>query len=136
MLDAAQQEALDNNAQRTHHQRHHDQRRPVIEPQILRPQQRREGAQHVLGTMREVDDAQQTEDHRQPQTQQCIEGTVDQPQHQLAEQYHQGYSKNHRHPLIPFQRPLRVSRSALPITLIGSAMPYVSATRLTFGFSP
>src|SRR3546814_12535432 len=45
-----------------------------------------EGAQHVLGAMREVDDVEHAEDHRQAQAQHGVEGAVDESQQQLAEQ--------------------------------------------------
>jgi glucokinase len=75
-----------------------------------------EGAHHVLRAMREIDDVQQSEDHRQAQRQQRIERAVDQPDQQLAEQGLGGYAEDlghcvtaffSEHPLPPAERGCR-----------------------------
>src|SRR6185436_12274375 len=45
-----------------------------------------EGAHHVLGAVREIDDVEQTEDHGEPEREQRIERPVDQADQQLPEQ--------------------------------------------------
>ena len=45
-----------------------------------------EGAHHVLGAVREVDDVEQAEDDREAEAQHRVERAVDQPEQELAEQ--------------------------------------------------
>ncbi|MNY51302.1 hypothetical protein D3C86_1868770 [compost metagenome] len=51
--------------------------------------------------MGEVDDPQEPENDRQAQAQQSIEGPIDQPQEQLAEQYAQRNTEYDCHDLPP-----------------------------------
>ena len=47
--------------------------------------------------MRKIDDPDETEDHRQTETQQRIERSVDQPQHELAQNRGQRHAEDGRH---------------------------------------
>ena len=55
-------------------------------PSLFSRNHAHEGAHHVLGAVREVDDVEQAEDHREAERQQRVERAVDQPDQQLAEQ--------------------------------------------------
>ncbi|MNF87683.1 hypothetical protein D3C84_701550 [compost metagenome] len=96
-----QQAALYEHAKDADQQRSQHQRDPVIHAQVVKPEHGGESTEHVLGTMREVDDPQQPENDRQAQTEQSIEGPIDQPQEQLAEQYTQGNTEYDSHDLPP-----------------------------------
>jgi hypothetical protein len=56
-----------------------------------------EGAHHVKSAMGEVDDAQEAEDDGEPEAQHGVEGAVDQPQHELAEQRLHRHAEQCRH---------------------------------------
>ena len=61
-------------------------RRPVADAGILQQQIGGEGAHHVLGAVREIDDVEHAEDDGEPEAQQRVERAVDQPDQQLPEQ--------------------------------------------------
>ena len=79
-----EQRALDDHAERTHHERRQHQREPVAEPELLEAQPGHVGADHVQRAVREVDDPQEAEDHRQPQAQHRVERAVHEAQQELA----------------------------------------------------
>src|SRR5690606_21691077 len=61
-----------------------------------------------------VDDAQQAENNRQAETQQCVERTVDEAEQQLPEQYAQGNAEyeSHGSPLdVSLKRPAVTDRT-------------------------
>src|SRR5437588_10116163 len=84
--DAAQQEALDRDAENADRDRRDDQRRPVADPQPIQQKPGGERAQHVLRPMREVDDVEEAEDDRQPEAQHRVERAVDQPDEELRKE--------------------------------------------------
>ena len=67
-------------------ERHQQQRPPVADAEIVEQHPGDEGAHHVLRAVREIDDVEQAEDDRQPETEQGVEGAVDQAEQQLPEQ--------------------------------------------------
>ncbi len=73
------------------------QRRPITEPAILQQEERAEGAHHVLGAVREIDDVEHAEDHGEAETQHGVERAVDQPDQELAEQGLRRYAENFEH---------------------------------------
>jgi hypothetical protein len=73
LIQPRQHGAFDDRAEQAHDQRRRDQRQPIVDAAHRQQQQRREGTQHVLRAMREVDHAQQAEDDGQAQRQQRIE---------------------------------------------------------------
>jgi len=86
LVQARQHRALDQHAGGPHQQRRDHERPPVAQPQPVQQQIGAERSHHVLRAVREVDDVQQAEDHRQPERQQGVERAVDQPDQQLPEQ--------------------------------------------------
>src|SRR5690606_14095859 len=105
---------LDRRAGEADDQRCEDQRRPVADAEGGQQQVTGEGADHVLRAVGEVDDLQHAEDDRQPQTEQRIEGAVDQADQQLAEERLDGYVEDRRHqtPRASLSRLMRPGSSA------------------------
>ena len=62
------------------------QRPPVAQMRILQQKERGEGAQHVLGAMREIDNVEHAKDDGEAKAEQRVERAVDQPNKQLPEQ--------------------------------------------------
>ena len=77
---------LEHHPEQADDDRRKDERPPVAEPGPLEEEVRHEGAHHVLGAVGEVDDVEQAEDDREPEAQHGVEGAVDQPDEELAEQ--------------------------------------------------
>jgi hypothetical protein len=86
LVERLQHGALDQHAQGADGERRDEERPPVADPEPAQQEVGAEGAQHVLGAVREVDDVEQPEDHRQAERQQRVERAVDQADQQLAEQ--------------------------------------------------
>ena len=86
------------------------QRPPVAEPEILQQEERDEGAHHVLGAVREVDDVEHAEDHGEPEAEQRVERAVDQPEQQLPEQRLRGDAEDFEHGMLDLV-PRRSARS-------------------------
>ena len=84
-VDVAQQKALDRNPEGADDDRSQNQRRPISKADRVQQKPGAERAQHVLRTVREVDDVEEPEDDRQPEAQHRIEGAVDHPDEQLGE---------------------------------------------------
>ena len=80
-----QKQALDHDPQQPHRERSEDERAPIVHPEGLQADVRGKRAEHVEGAVREIDDPQEPEDDRQTKTQKRVERSVDQPQHELAE---------------------------------------------------
>src|SRR5256885_9385984 len=59
---------------------------PLAEPRLVEQEVRDEGAYHVLGAMREVDDVEKPEDDREPQRKEGVERAVDQADQELTEE--------------------------------------------------
>src|SRR5690349_16632864 len=85
-VEAREHQPLDDHAGCAYGKRRDGKRPPVIEPELVEQEPRAEGAHHVLGAVREVDDVQQSEDHRQAEREQRIERAVDEADQQLPEQ--------------------------------------------------
>ena len=66
--------------------RREDQGTPIGDAEVREQHPGTEGAHHVLGAVREVDDVHQAKDDGEPQRQQRIERAVDETQQQLAKQ--------------------------------------------------
>ena len=66
----------------------------------MQQQEGREGAHHVLGAVREIDDVEHAEDDGEAEAQQRIERAVDQPDQQLPEQRLRGNAEDSNMPLI------------------------------------
>ena len=86
LVEPLQEQPLDDHADGADQDRHDNERDPVIQADILQQEERREGAQHVLGAVREVDDVEHAEDDGEAKAQQRVERAVDQPEQQLPEQ--------------------------------------------------
>ena len=84
-VDAAQQDALDDDAGEADDDRRDQQRPPIADAEPLQQEPGAERAQHVLRAMREVDDVEQPENHRQAEAQHRVERAVDQPDEELRE---------------------------------------------------
>ena len=63
-IEAAQEQQFDDHSEQCDRQRRENQRGPVIHAEGLQPDVRGEGAEHVERAMREIHDAEQSEDHR------------------------------------------------------------------------
>src|SRR5262249_37658247 len=97
VLQALEEQALDDHADDADNDRRNDDRPPVAEPQVLQQEKRGEGAQHVLGAVGKVDHVQHPEDHREPETEQGVERAVDKSEQQLPEQSLRRNAKNLEH---------------------------------------
>jgi putative protein kinase ArgK-like GTPase of G3E family len=86
LVQRLQHGALDQHPEGAHGERHDEERPPVADTEAAQQEIGAEGAQHVLGAVREVDDVEQPEDHRQAERQERVERAVDQADQQLAEQ--------------------------------------------------
>src|SRR5512144_95428 len=85
-VQTLQHRSFDQRAEQPRRQRYQEQRPPVAETEILQQKPSDEGAQHVKGAVREVDDVEQPEDDGEAEAEHGVERAVDQPQHHLAEQ--------------------------------------------------
>jgi len=94
LVELLEHRALDDHPGGPDHDGRDQQSQPVIHAQLVEAKPGHEGAQHVLGAMREVDDVQQAEDHGQSQRKQRIKGPVDESDQQLPEQRLRGNAKN------------------------------------------
>ena len=63
--------------------RREEQREPVVQAGVLQQEIRGEGADHVEGAVRKIDDVEHAENHGEAETQQRIERPVDQADQQL-----------------------------------------------------
>ncbi len=86
LVDPAQQQPLDRHAEKADDERRRDEHHPVVDAEIRTRHPGEQRPQHEQCAMREVDDVQQAEDHRQPQAEDGVERAVDQPQQELAQQ--------------------------------------------------
>ena len=86
LVEPLQAKPLDDDAGCADDQRRDDQGGPVADAGILQQQVSGEGAHHVLGAMREIDDVEHAEDDGEAEAQQRIERAVDQSDQQLPEQ--------------------------------------------------
>ncbi len=77
-------QAFDHHTQQSHRERREQQRPPVVDPQHLQPDVGRKRTEHVEGPVREVNDPEESKDHRQAKTQERVERTIDQPEHELT----------------------------------------------------
>ena len=97
LVEVAQQQALDRDPDHRDRGRRQEQRQPVVDPQPIQCQHGGIGAQHVKGAMGEIHHAQQPEDDREAEAQHGVEGTVDQPEHELAQDDDDGDAEYLRH---------------------------------------
>jgi hypothetical protein len=88
--DALEQQTLDQHAEGAHGHRREEQRPPITDAEIGEQEPGAEGTQHVLGAVREVDDVEKPEDHREAERQDGVEGAVDEPDQELTEQHLRG----------------------------------------------
>ena len=88
MVDALQQQPLEDHAEQADDQRRQHQRRPERHVEHAQQQPGGEGAHHELRAVREVDDVQHAEDHGEAQAQHGVEGAVDQPESRPAPSPH------------------------------------------------
>ena len=86
LIEPLQEQPLDDDPGDSDDERRDHERPPVAEPGILQQEERREGAQHVLGAVGEVDDVEHAEDDGEPEAEQRVERAVDEPDQQLPEQ--------------------------------------------------
>jgi len=86
LIEPLQKQPLDDDARYPDDDRRKDDRPPIIQSRVLQEKVSGEGAQHVLGAVREVDDVEHAENNGEPQAEQRIERAVDEPDQQLAEQ--------------------------------------------------
>ncbi len=118
LIEPLQEEALDQDPARAHHDRRQHQRPPIAEPAVLQQQIGEEGAQHVLGAVGEVDDVEHAENDGEPEAEQRIERAVDQPEQQLPEQRRRRNAEHFEHgssPTCPQASPVpSVSRIRRP----------------------
>ena len=84
--DAAQRQPLEAGGQGAHGQWRQQQCPAVAQAKPVKQKPGHDGAQHVLGAVREVDDVEHAEDQRQAQAQHGVERSVDQADHQLSQQ--------------------------------------------------
>src|SRR5262249_19135818 len=85
-IEPLQKGALDDDTGDADDDRRDDERDPIVQTGILQQEERREGAQHVLGAMGEVDDVEHAEDDGETEAQERVERAVDQPEQELTEQ--------------------------------------------------
>src|SRR5690606_10211132 len=78
LVEAAQQQAFEDDAEQAHDHGGHEQHDPVVQPQVLQAHPGDEGPQHVERAVGEVDDVEQAEDDGQPQREHGVERAVDQ----------------------------------------------------------
>src|SRR6185369_4524199 len=86
LVEPLQEQPLDDDAGDADRDRRDDDRPPIAEPGILQEKEGREGAQHVLGAVGEVDDVEHAEDDGEPETEQRVERAVDEPDQQLPKE--------------------------------------------------
>src|SRR5262245_52523565 len=86
LIEPLQKQPLDDDPGYTHDEGRNDDGPPIAQSGILQEKVRGEGAQHVLGAVREVDDVEHAEDDGKPEAQQRVERAVDESDEQLAEQ--------------------------------------------------
>ena len=96
-VQAAQQPAFEHTAERTHDERHQHDGGPVAPAQVELQHPRAERPHHEESAVREIDDAQQPENDREPQAEHGIEAAVDQAQHHLTRQHRQGKTEYLNH---------------------------------------
>ena len=77
-MEAGDEQALDDNPAQADDDRHQDESPPEAEAEVVEQHPGDEGAHHVLGAMREVDDVEEAEDDRQPEAEDGVERAVDQ----------------------------------------------------------
>ena len=92
-----QKQALDRYPEQTHRERREDERAPVVHPQKLQAHIGGKRAEHVEGPMREIDDPHEPEDYRETEAQQRVERSIDQSQHELAQNRGQRHAEDGCH---------------------------------------
>src|SRR5690606_17276627 len=85
MVEPSDNQPLDYDPCNADDDRNEDERPPIAETAIGQEHPRNERAEHILSAMGEIDDVEQAEDHCEPQRQDRIERSVDQPEQQLPE---------------------------------------------------
>src|SRR6201999_2281196 len=86
LIEPLQEQPLDDDAGDPDDEGSDHDRPPVAYPGILQQEERRKGAEHVLGAVGEVDDVEHAEDDGEAEAEQRVERAVDQPKQQLSEQ--------------------------------------------------
>jgi hypothetical protein len=74
-----------------------DERPPVADAGVTATEIRAERAHHVLGAVREVDDVEEAEDHREAERQHRVERTIDEADQELAEERLHRHAENFSH---------------------------------------
>src|SRR5262245_21499723 len=86
LIEPLQKQPLDNDPGYAHDDGRNDDGPPIAQSGIEQEKVGGEGSQHVLSAVGEVDDVEHAENDGEPQTEQRIEGAVDEADQQLAEQ--------------------------------------------------
>ena len=84
--------------------KHHggnEERWPVAQARILQQEPGHKGTHHILRPVREIDQVEQTKDHRQAEAEHGIEGAINQPEQELAQQ---GLRWNAKHMTCPLRQ--------------------------------
>src|SRR5262249_7010777 len=137
VLQALEEQALDDHAEDADNDRRDDNRPPVAEPQVLQQEKRREGTHHVLGAVGEVDHIQHPEEDREPEAKQGVERAVDQSEQQLTEQRLRWNAEDLEHDVLArlttrsdrlsprrSREPSAVRRQPLPAPFLRAAVAY------------
>jgi hypothetical protein len=86
MIEPPQHITFHEYAETTHNQRGEDESHPVIDAQIGEAHPCYDGSQHVLGTMREVNNVEKPENDGEAQAQDSVERSIDEADKKLPKQ--------------------------------------------------
>ena len=120
--DPPQQKIFDQHSDRSDQEWREKKRDPIVDAQGVKQDDCKHGAEHVHGAMGKIDDLEQAENDRQPQTQKRVKRAVNDPDQKLTSEHSKGNIENHGHVahsrgsamVIPGISLLRVPGTALP----------------------
>src|SRR6476646_4053437 len=95
LVKSLKEKPFNNYAGETDNDWRDDQSGPVAKARVLQNKICRKGAHHILGAVTEVDDVEHAENDGEPQSQQRVEGAIDQTDQQLTEQRSRWYAVDH-----------------------------------------
>src|SRR5215204_103958 len=116
IVEARDELALDDDAERAHDQGREDERGPITDAGVVEQHPGHEGAHHVERAVREVDDVEEAEDDREAKAQDGVERAVDEPEQELAEEGGRGNAENGRHAAVLTIRPKGSGRLRTPVS--------------------
>ena len=112
MIEVLQEQTFQHEPAECYDDRRENECNPIAHAGVVQQHPCGEGAHHVLGAVREVDDVEHAEDERQAETHHRIERAVDRAEQQQAEQCLRGYAEDLEHVCGAFAGRPRRSSSA------------------------